>query len=92
MMSSPPQASRLFKDKDAIPRIFGSLTHSQCRKVREAYDRADYGSSLQEKLEYEYGLQAITTRNLPYLKACLNLISGDQTQNPLGFFYLRLFN
>lgn len=29
-------------------------------------------------------MQATLNRNLPYMKACLNLISLDQTNNPLG--------
>lgn len=77
-------AKRLFKEKDSIPRIFGSLTHAQCRSLREAYDRMDLGMKLEDKLDYEFGMQATLNRNLPYLKACLNLISNDHTSNPLG--------
>ena len=79
-----PKASRLFKEKDALCRIFGSMTHAQCRLIAEAFDNGPYGMSLHDKLEYEFGMQAQITRNLPYLHACQNLISHNQTTNPLG--------
>jgi hypothetical protein len=65
-------------DKDMICRIFGCVTRWECVKIREAYDKADYGRSL------DAALKVACTSEPNFLRALLLLISGDVAMNPIG--------
>lgn len=73
--------SRLFEDKESITRILGCLTRGECKILRECFDvnRDVYGNNrtIEEVLRAEIKKES-------YLRACLNLVSTDTTNFPLG--------
>jgi hypothetical protein len=73
--------SRLFEDKDSVTRILGCLTRAECKTLRDCFDvnRDVYGKnrSIEEVLRAEIKKES-------YLRACLNLVSTDTSNFPLG--------
>jgi hypothetical protein len=73
--------SRLFEDKDSITRILGCLSRAECKNLRDCFDvnREIYGNNrtIEDILRAEIKKES-------YLRACLNLVSVDTTNFPLG--------
>lgn len=70
--------STFSKDKELLCRVLGSLSRPECQKLREAYDKSDFGRSL------EASLKASLSSESNFQKACLNLVTGDLSMCPLG--------
>jgi hypothetical protein len=65
-------------DKEMICRIFGCVARWECVKIREAYDKADYGRTL------DASLKVACTSEQNFLRALMLLICGDLSMTPLG--------
>lgn len=59
-------------------RVLGCVSRWECCRIREAYDKGDYGRSL------EATLKACCSSEPNFLRALIVLISGDSSQNPMG--------
>lgn len=73
--------SRICEDKESIQRILGSLTRAECKVLRDTFDqnRGKYGNG--------YTLESVLRTEIKkesFLTACLNLISSDTSEFPLG--------
>jgi len=73
--------SRLKEDRDGITRILGSLTRAECQTLRDCWDvnKDVYGNNVlfEDFLRSEIKKES-------FLRACLNLVSSDTTNFPLG--------
>jgi len=62
---------------DSISRILGCVSRADGVKIRDAYDRADYGRNLITAIK-------TTLKDSSFQEAVLLLIDGDLTKTPLG--------
>jgi glutamyl/glutaminyl-tRNA synthetase len=73
--------SRIVQDKDAITRILGCLTRTECKMLADCFDyyKAKFagGRTLEDVIRAE-------AKKESYCTACLNLISKDTSKFPLG--------
>lgn len=73
--------SHLFDDKESTSRILGCLTRAECKTLRDCFDvnKDVYGNNrtLETVLRAEIKKES-------YLRACLNLVSTDTTNFPIG--------
>lgn len=73
--------ARIAEDKDSITRILGCLTRADCKVLRDCFDvnREIYGGgkTMEEVLRAEIKKES-------FLRACLNLVSSDTSNFPLG--------